>query len=128
MIGATNFPDALDPALVRPGRFDKRVDVPLPDVRGRQEIIELYLTKMKAGPNVDTNALARGTPGCSGADLFHIINTAAVHASKNNKEFLTNEDLEYAKDKVLMVGGCCCALQFIRVFLSCESNENALVL
>jgi len=102
IIGATNFPEVLDPALVRPGRFDRNVVVPLPDLRDRQEILDLYLSKVPHEEGVDPCVIARGTPGASGADLANIVNVAALHAAKIGADMVTAEHLEYAKDKVLM--------------------------
>eukprot|EP00475_Leptophrys_vorax_P000429 TRINITY_DN10238_c0_g1_i1.p1 TRINITY_DN10238_c0_g1~~TRINITY_DN10238_c0_g1_i1.p1 ORF type:complete len:321 (-),score=75.05 TRINITY_DN10238_c0_g1_i1:45-1007(-) len=103
VIGATNFAETLDPALVRPGRFDRQVHLPLPDIAGRKEIIDLYLQKFTGiGIDVKSEILAKGTPGCSGADLYNIINHAAIEASKSNSHVLTMEHIEQAKDKVLM--------------------------
>ncbi|GBG33762.1 ATP-dependent zinc metalloprotease FtsH [Hondaea fermentalgiana] len=102
IIGATNFPDVLDPALVRPGRFDRNIVVPLPDLHDRTEILKLYLEKVPHEDNVKALDIARGTPGASGADLSNIVNVAALRAAKIGAETVTTEDLEYAKDKVLM--------------------------
>ncbi|GAX22769.1 ATP-dependent metalloprotease [Fistulifera solaris] len=102
VIGATNFAESLDDALLRPGRFDKHVVVPLPDVGGRQEILELYAQKTKLGPDVDLSVLARGTTGMSGADLFNLMNQAALKASLDGLPYITMTVLEYAKDKILM--------------------------
>ncbi|GKY90529.1 hypothetical protein MPSEU_000026600 [Mayamaea pseudoterrestris] len=102
VIGATNFMESLDDALLRPGRFDKHVSVPLPDVGGRKEILELYCKKTKLDKSVDINVLARGTTGFSGADLFNLINQAALKASVDGLNCLTMEVLEYAKDKIIM--------------------------
>jgi ATP-dependent Zn protease len=103
VIGATNFSETLDPALVRPGRFDREIHLPLPDVAGRKEIIDHYLQKFTGiGVDVKSEVLARGTPGCSGADLFNILNHAAVEASKSNSPVMKMEHVEKAKDKVLM--------------------------
>jgi ATP-dependent metalloprotease len=102
IIGATNFPELLDPALIRPGRFDKQVVVAYPDVKGRKDIIELYLKKVKSGNDVNAEVLARGTPGCSGADLANIVNIAAIESAIRRQKFVTMEMLEYAKDRVLM--------------------------
>eukprot|EP00475_Leptophrys_vorax_P001658 TRINITY_DN10911_c0_g2_i2.p1 TRINITY_DN10911_c0_g2~~TRINITY_DN10911_c0_g2_i2.p1 ORF type:complete len:361 (-),score=87.72 TRINITY_DN10911_c0_g2_i2:500-1582(-) len=102
IIGATNFPELLDPALIRPGRFDKHVVVAYPDVKGRKDILELYLEKVKTAPDVIVEKIARGTPGCSGADLENIVNIAAIESAIRNKKFVTMEMLEYAKDRVLM--------------------------
>ncbi|MEM9374150.1 MAG: cell division protein FtsH, partial [Planctomycetota bacterium] len=93
-------PDVLDPALVRPGRFDRQIAVPLPDVKGRLEILKVHCKKVKLGPNVDLEKVARGTPMFSGADLAAIINEAAIGATMQNKDFIEHEDLEEARDKV----------------------------
>jgi len=100
VIAATNRPDVLDPALVRPGRFDRQISVSLPDVKGRLEILKVHAKKVKLGPNVDLSKLARGTPMFSGADLAAIINEAAIGATMHNKDFIEHEDLEEARDKV----------------------------
>ena len=100
VIAATNRPDVLDPALIRPGRFDRQIMVPLPDVAGRLEILKVHSKKVKLGPNVDLEKIARGTPMFSGADLAAIINEAAIGATMANKEFIEHEDLEEARDKV----------------------------
>jgi ATP-dependent metalloprotease len=103
VIGATNFPETLDPALVRPGRFDRHVVVPLPDIEGRKEILDLYIQKIHPlSADVDTRLIARSTPGCSGADLFNILNIAAVEAAKENAESVTLHHIEMAKDRVFM--------------------------
>lgn len=102
IIGATNFPQSLDPALTRPGRFDRNVNVGLPDVRGRIAIINHHLQKIRVETEVDASLLARGTPGFSGADLENIVNQAAVHASKNKAKKVSMKDLIWAKDKLLM--------------------------
>jgi len=100
VIAATNRVDVLDPALVRPGRFDRQVFVPLPDIKGRMEILKIYAKKIKHGPNMDLHRLARGTPMFSGADLAAIINEAALLATMANKEYVEQEDLEEARDKI----------------------------
>lgn len=100
VIAATNRPDVLDPALIRPGRFDRQIAVPLPDVKGRLEILKVHAKKVKLGPNVDLKKIARGTPMFSGADLAAIINEAAIGATMHNKDFIEHEDLEEARDKV----------------------------
>ena len=100
VIAATNREDVLDPALIRPGRFDRRVYVPLPDIKGRLEILKVHAAKVKLGPNVDLERIARGTPMFSGADLSAIINESAIGATLQNKEFVEQEDLEEARDKV----------------------------
>eukprot|EP00533_Pseudo-nitzschia_delicatissima_P003634 CAMPEP_0116092668 /NCGR_PEP_ID=MMETSP0327-20121206/8167_1 /TAXON_ID=44447 /ORGANISM="Pseudo-nitzschia delicatissima, Strain B596" /LENGTH=775 /DNA_ID=CAMNT_0003584113 /DNA_START=201 /DNA_END=2528 /DNA_ORIENTATION=- len=102
VIGATNFMESLDQALLRPGRFDKHITVSLPDVGGRKEILEMYAKKTKLGPDVDLNILARGTTGFSGADLFNLMNQAALKASVDGLSSITMSVLEYAKDKILM--------------------------
>lgn len=101
-IAATNFPQMLDKALTRPGRFDRTVHVPLPDVRGRVDILKYYMRNMQVATEVDASLLARGTPGFSGADLENLVNQAAVHASKMAQKKVTMLDLEWAKDRVLM--------------------------
>jgi len=102
VIGATNFAESLDTALLRPGRFDKHVSVPLPDVGGRKEILEMYSTKTKIAPDVDLGILARGTTGFSGADLYNLMNQAAVKASVDGLDAITMGVFEWAKDKILM--------------------------
>eukprot|EP00584_Thalassiosira_punctigera_P018141 CAMPEP_0172574474 /NCGR_PEP_ID=MMETSP1067-20121228/136722_1 /TAXON_ID=265564 ORGANISM="Thalassiosira punctigera, Strain Tpunct2005C2" /NCGR_SAMPLE_ID=MMETSP1067 /ASSEMBLY_ACC=CAM_ASM_000444 /LENGTH=505 /DNA_ID=CAMNT_0013367103 /DNA_START=584 /DNA_END=2101 /DNA_ORIENTATION=- len=102
VIGATNFAESLDTALLRPGRFDKHVAVPLPDVGGRKEILEMYAAKTKVSEDVDLNILARGTTGMSGADLYNLMNQAAVKASVDGLEAITMHVFEWAKDKILM--------------------------
>lgn len=102
MIAATNRPDVLDPALLRPGRFDRRVVVNRPDLGGRQHILEVHTRKTPLSPDVDLTAIARGTPGFSGADLENLVNEAALVAARADKKFLDNSDFEHAKDKVLM--------------------------
>ena len=102
VIAATNFPDALDPALVRPGRFDRSVVVPLPCLKDREEILEHYLSKVMTDDRVDVKTLARGTPGASGAELSNLVNAAAVRASLADHEQVTHDDLEWAKDKIFM--------------------------
>ncbi len=102
LIAATNRPDVLDPALLRPGRFDRQVVVPTPDLRGRKRILEVHTRRTPLDPSVDLEVLARGTPGFSGADLENLVNEAALQAAKLNQEELDMRDFEYAKDKVLM--------------------------
>jgi cell division protease FtsH len=102
LISATNRPDVLDPALLRPGRFDRQVVVPLPDVVGREKILKVHMRKSPVDDDVDTAALAKGTPGFSGADLENLVNEAALLAAKRGKEKLGVEDFEDAKDKVYM--------------------------
>ncbi len=102
LIAATNRPDVLDPALLRPGRFDRQVVVSTPDLRGRQHILNVHIRRTPTSKNVNVEVLAKGTPGFSGADLENLVNEAALQAAKNNKDFLEMSDFEYAKDKVLM--------------------------
>jgi len=102
LVAATNRPDVLDPALLRPGRFDRRVVVGLPDVRGREEILRVHVKKVPVGEDVNLPVLARGTPGFSGADLANMVNEAALSAARANRKSVTMYDFEQAKDKVLM--------------------------
>ncbi len=102
LISATNRPDVLDPALLRPGRFDRQVVVPLPDIKGREKILIVHMKKTPVGPDVKPIVLAKGTPGFSGADLENLVNEAALLAAKRNKEKIDMLDLEDAKDKVYM--------------------------
>jgi len=102
LIAATNRPDVLDPALLRPGRFDRRVVVNKPDLKGREQILTVHMKKTPLGPDVDGSKIARGTPGFSGADLENLVNEAALIAARTDKKYLENEDFEKAKDKVLM--------------------------
>ena len=102
LISATNRPDVLDPALLRPGRFDRQVVVPLPDIKGREKILQVHMKKSPMAPEVDVATLAKGTPGFSGADLENLVNEAALLAAKRNKERVDMVDLEDAKDKVYM--------------------------
>ncbi len=102
VIAATNRPDVLDPALLRPGRFDRQVVVPLPDIRGREQIINVHLRKVPAAEDVDARVIARGTPGFSGADLANLVNEAALFAARANKRMVSMEHLELAKDKIMM--------------------------
>src|SRR5205814_2498940 len=95
-------PDVLDPALLRPGRFDRRIVVPRPDVKGREGILKVHTRKTPLSPEVDLDSIARGTPGFSGADLENLVNEAALLAARKNKERLDNTDFEFAKDKVMM--------------------------
>ncbi|KAJ3108961.1 hypothetical protein HDU97_009694 [Phlyctochytrium planicorne] len=101
-IAATNTPEALDKALIRPGRFDRHVAVPLPDVQGRAKILQVHMKGVTVTSEVDTNTIARGTPGFSGADLSNLINQAAIRASKEMAPGVRNEDLEWAKDRIIM--------------------------
>jgi cell division protease FtsH len=102
IIAATNRPDVLDPALLRPGRFDRQVQVPNPDIKGRERILGVHARKVPLGPDVDLRIIARGTPGFSGADLANLVNEAALMAARVNRRFVTMEDFENAKDKVMM--------------------------
>jgi len=102
LIAATNRPDVLDPALLRPGRFDRQVVVPRPDVRGREEILKVHARRVPLAPDVDLRLLARGTPGFSGADLANLVNEAALLAARRNKKVVERTDFDEAKDKVLM--------------------------
>ena len=102
LIAATNRPDVLDPALLRPGRFDRQVVVPNPDIGGREKILKVHMRKIPLAPDVDPRVLARGTPGFSGADLANLVNEAALRAARVDKRLVTMADFEYAKDKVLM--------------------------
>jgi cell division protease FtsH len=102
LLAATNRPDVLDPALKRPGRFDRQVQVPNPDIKGREKILDVHARKSPLGPDVDLRIIARGTPGFSGADLANLVNEAALTAARTGKRFVTMEDFEYAKDKVMM--------------------------
>jgi cell division protease FtsH len=102
VIAATNRPDVLDPALLRPGRFDRQVVVPLPDVRGREQILRVHMRKVPLGDDVKPGYIARGTPGFSGADLANLVNEAALFAARANKRIVTMDELERAKDKIMM--------------------------
>jgi len=102
LIAATNRPDVLDPALLRPGRFDRQIVVDMPDVRGREGILKVHSRNIPLAPNVDLRRIARGTPGFSGADLANLVNEAALLAARRGVEAVHNFDLEEAKDKVLM--------------------------
>ena len=102
VIAATNRPDVLDPALLRPGRFDRQVYVPLPDIRGREQILKVHMRKVPVADNVNANILARGTPGFSGADLANLVNEAALFAARANKRLVDMDDFEKAKDKIVM--------------------------
>tara|TARA_B100001027_G_scaffold181863_1_gene133446 strand:+ start:128 stop:2038 length:1911 start_codon:yes stop_codon:yes gene_type:complete len=104
VIAATNRPDVLDPALLRPGRFDRQVTVPLPDIRGREQILKVHMRKTPIANDVNPKILARGTPGFSGADLANLVNEAALFAARANKKIVDMDDFEKAKDKILMGG------------------------
>jgi len=102
VIAATNRPDILDPALLRPGRFDRQVVVPLPDIRGREEILKVHMRKVPIAGDVKADIIARGTPGFSGADLANLVNEAALFAARTNKRLVDMDDFEKAKDKIMM--------------------------
>jgi cell division protease FtsH len=102
VIAATNRPDVLDPALLRPGRFDRQVVVPLPDVRGREQILKVHMRKLPLADDVKPQIIARGTPGFSGADLANLVNEAALFAARFNKRTVTMDEFEKAKDKIMM--------------------------
>lgn len=102
LIAATNRPDVLDPALLRPGRFDRQIVVPNPDVQGREKILKVHVKKVPLAPDVDLKTIARGTPGFSGADLMNLVNEAALLAARRGKRVVTNSEFEDAKDKVMM--------------------------
>ena len=102
IVAATNRPDVLDPALLRPGRFDRQVVVPLPDIRGREQILKVHMKKVPIADDVEASFIARGTPGFSGADLANLVNEAALVAARTAKKLVGMEQLEYAKDKVMM--------------------------
>ncbi len=102
VIAATNRPDVLDPALLRPGRFDRQVVVPLPDIRGREQILKIHMRKVPLDDDVNPNVIARGTPGFSGADLANLVNESALFAARGNKRVVSMEQFERAKDKIMM--------------------------
>ncbi|EKF75365.1 cell division protein FtsH [Alcanivorax hongdengensis A-11-3] len=102
VIAATNRPDVLDPALLRPGRFDRQVTVPLPDIRGREHVLKVHMRQVPVAEDVDPSVIARGTPGFSGADLANLVNEAALFAARANKRMVSMEEFEKAKDKILM--------------------------
>ncbi|AMJ93975.1 ATP-dependent metalloprotease [Alteromonas stellipolaris] len=102
VIAATNRPDVLDPALLRPGRFDRQVVVGLPDIRGREQILKVHMRKVPVADNVEASVIARGTPGFSGADLANLVNEAALFAARGNKRMVAMEEFEKAKDKIMM--------------------------
>ena len=102
IIAATNRPDVLDPALLRPGRFDRQVVVPLPDIKGREQILKVHIKKVPVADDVEVSFIARGTPGFSGADLANLINEAALFAARSGKKKVSMSELELAKDKVMM--------------------------
>jgi cell division protease FtsH len=102
LIAATNRPDVLDPALLRPGRFDRQVVVPNPDIVGREKILKVHVRNVPLAPNVDLKVIARGTPGFSGADLMNLVNESALMAARRNKRLVTMAEFEDAKDKIMM--------------------------
>ena len=102
LVAATNRPDVLDPALLRPGRFDRQVTVPNPDIMGREKILKVHMRKVPLAPDVDAKVIARGTPGFSGADLANLVNEAALMAARKSRRMVTMSEFEEAKDKVLM--------------------------
>jgi len=102
IIAATNRPDVLDPALLRPGRFDRQIIVPLPDIRGREQILKVHMKKVPLSEDVDPSVIARGTPGFSGADLANLVNEAALYAARSGKKLVGMEQMDFAKDKVMM--------------------------
>jgi cell division protease FtsH len=102
IVAATNRRDVLDPALLRPGRFDRQIHVPNPDIKGREKILNVHARKVPLGPDVDLRLIARGSPGFSGADLANLVNEAALMAARVGRRFVTMEDFENAKDKVMM--------------------------
>ena len=102
IIAATNRPDVLDPALLRPGRFDRQVVVPIPDIEGREKILAVHMKKVPLAPDVNPRTIARGTPGFSGADLANLVNEAALLAARRNKRLVAMQEFEDAKDKVMM--------------------------
>lgn len=102
LIAATNRPDVLDPALLRPGRFDRQISISLPDILGREKILEVHMKKIALGPDVNIKRIAQGTPGFSGADLANVVNEAALVAARREKKIVTMEDFEFARDKVMM--------------------------
>ena len=102
VIAATNRPDVLDPALLRPGRFDRQVTVGLPDIRGREQILKVHMRKVPLGDNVEASVIARGTPGFSGADLANLVNEAALFAARTNKRHVSMDEFDKAKDKIMM--------------------------
>src|ERR1041384_4887217 len=102
VIAATNRPDVLDPALLRPGRFDRQVVVPLPDIRGREQILKVHMRAVPLAENVQASVIARATPGFSGADLANLVNEAALFTARANKRLVDHDDFERAKDKIMM--------------------------
>jgi len=105
LIAATNRADVLDPALLRPGRFDRQIQVPNPDFIGREKILKVHVRKVPLAPDVDLKVIARGTPGFSGADLMNLVNEAALLAARRSKRIVTGQEFEDARDKILMRRG-----------------------
>lgn len=118
LIAATNRPDVLDPALLRPGRFDRQVVIPRPDVNGRLGVLKVHTQKIKLAPEVNLDAIARGTPGLSGAEIANLVNEAALLAGRSGKALVENEDFERAKDKILM------GIERKTMFISDEEKRN----
>jgi cell division protease FtsH len=118
LIAATNRPDVLDPALLRPGRFDRMVVIPRPDLNGRIGVLKVHAKKIKLSPQVDLESIARGTPGMSGADLANLVNEAALLAGRAAKSQVENEDFEHAKDKIMM------GLERKSMIISDEEKKN----
>ena len=102
ILASTNRPDVLDPALLRPGRFDRQIVVPLPDILGREKILKIHSNKVSMGPDVKLKTIAKGTPGFSGADLANLVNEAALYAARSGKKLVGMEQMDFAKDKVMM--------------------------
>lgn len=102
LVAATNRPDVLDPALLRPGRFDRQVVVPRPDLLGREQILKVHMRKVPLASGVDAKVIARGTPGFTGADLANLVNEAALNAARYDRDKVTGDDFDTAKDKVMM--------------------------
>ncbi|MDH4164199.1 MAG: ATP-dependent zinc metalloprotease FtsH [Nitrospirota bacterium] len=118
LVAATNRPDVLDPALLRPGRFDRQVVIPRPDLTGRVGVLKVHTKKIKLAPNIDLESIARGTPGMSGAELANLVNEAALLAGRASKSQVENEDFEHAKDKILM------GLERKSMIISDEEKKN----
>ena len=122
IVAATNRPDVLDPALLRPGRFDRQVVVPNPDIDGREAILEVHMKKVPLASDVKPRVIARGTPGFSGADLANLVNEAALMAARRNRRVVSHADFEEAKDKVMM------GVQRKSVVLSEEEKRPLLIM
>jgi cell division protease FtsH len=118
LVAATNRPDVLDPALLRPGRFDRMVVIPRPDLNGRIGVLKVHTQKIKLAPHVDIESIARGTPGLSGAELANLVNEAAILAARIGKTQVENDDFERAKDKILM------GLERKTMLISAEEKKN----